>query len=65
VSLTADLIAERLGRDASELEIRVTAGAATGAMLAALLPALSEDPVPDLGALVDAVIDLLRRRFRL
>jgi AcrR family transcriptional regulator len=65
VSLTADLIAERLGRDASELEIRVTAGAATGAMLAALLPALTEDPVPDLGASVDAVIDFLRRGFRL
>jgi AcrR family transcriptional regulator len=51
--MTAELIAERLGRDPDDLAIRVLAGAVIGVGLSVMAMAL-DDPTADMVALMDA-----------
>ena len=65
VGLMVDLVAERLGRPADDLEIRVATGAAMGGVLAAMLPMYDGRPGVDAIALVDRAVDVLERGITL
>lgn len=60
-SMMSEMLAQRLGRDANEFEIRVTTGAAMGALLAAVMPAVLEEPAPDFVVTMDRAIDILKQ----
>jgi AcrR family transcriptional regulator len=61
VGLMVDLVAERLGRDPSDFEIRVATGAAMGGVLAAMLPMFDGRPGVDAVELVDRAVEVLER----
>jgi AcrR family transcriptional regulator len=61
-SLMAGLLAERVGRDPADLEVRVYTGAVMGAMMAAMLPML-ENPAYDLLGDMDRALDFLEAGF--
>ncbi len=51
--MMAELLAERLGRPADDFQMRTYAGAVTGALMGAMVPAMS-DPSADFFGLMDA-----------
>jgi AcrR family transcriptional regulator len=61
VGLMTDLVAERLGRDPADFEIRVATGAAMGGVLAAMLPMYDGRPGVDAIGLVDRAVEVLER----
>jgi AcrR family transcriptional regulator len=65
VGLMVDLVAERLGRDPSDFEIRVATGAAMGGVLAAMVPMYDGGPGVDPIELVDRAVEILERGVRL
>ena len=65
VGLMCQLIADRLGRDPSDFEIRVGVGAVMGALLAALIPVVESTEPTDLMPLVDRAVDFLQRGINL
>ena len=58
------LLAERLGRDPGDFNIRVYTGAVMGALMAAVLPAADSSGV-DFVAVLDAALDLLEAGLRI
>jgi AcrR family transcriptional regulator len=58
------LLAERLGRDPGDFDIRVYTGAVMGALMAAVLPAADSSGV-DFVAVLDAALDLLEAGLRI
>jgi hypothetical protein len=65
VGLMVDLVAERLGRDPADFEIRVATGAAMGGVLAAMLPMYDGRPGVDAIDLLDRAVEVLERGIRL
>jgi len=58
-SVMVDLVAERLGRQADDFQVRVATGAAMGGILAAMLPMFDGRPGADAIALVDDAVEVL------
>ncbi len=56
VDMLAGAVAARAGRDPSELEVRASAGAITGAMVAAIYAWVDGDADDDLGKLIDRAL---------
>jgi AcrR family transcriptional regulator len=68
VGFMTSMLAERVGADPDDLEVRVTAGAVMGALLALLFPAVYEQEFADDGGFVtatDVALDVVAAGFPL
>jgi AcrR family transcriptional regulator len=65
VDMLAGAVAQRSGRDASDLEVRTFAGALTGALIAAIFAWVDGEGTDDLGKLVDRSLAHLESGFTL
>jgi len=65
VDMLAGAVAQRTGREPSDLEVRTFAGALTGAMIAAIFAWIEGDGKDDLGKLIDRALAHLESGFTL
>ena len=65
VDMLAGAVAQRTGREPSDLEVRTFAGALTGAMIAAIFAWIEGDGKDDLGKLIDRALGHLESGFAL